>query len=424
MTGKALGPPFSPLDFGIGQLFWKIPEAVIVGDAATGRIVLWNPAAAVLFGYSDAEAVGMSMEALVPEELRARHRAGLDHYNRTGHGSLIESSTALELPALRHDGEQFLIELTLSPVEEAPSPGRFVLGVIRDVTERRRRYEERLQLAREQAARAEAEAAIRMRDEFLSVAAHELKTPITSLRGFAQLLKADVESGTAADPGRLQKGLDVVDRQAAKLAELVGRLLDLSRIQVGRLQLERWPTDLGALVLEAAAAARVRTRHQRIDVRVLSDARVVVWADPARLEQVVTNLLDNAAKYGPADGRIEISLSAPAGGTVRIAVIDQGPGVPPEHRERIFERFQRVGEAPYVAGLGLGLYVSREIVELHGGAIEVADAPDGGASFVVVLPLDGADPAGTPRADDARVPPSAKGPHTGPALPPPDDNSA
>jgi len=386
--------PFSPADFGFGQLFWKIREAVVIGDAATGLIVLWNPAAEAIFGHSAAEAVGMSMEALVPEELRGRHRSGLDRYCRTGQGALIESSTALELPALHQDGTELLIELTLSPVEVAHESSRFVLAVIRDVTERRRLYEERVRLAQEQAARAEAEAAIRLRDEFLSVAAHELRTPITSLRGFAQMLRKAVESDAAtADPGRLARALDVMDRQAAKLAVLVGRLLDVSRIQAGRLELERWPTDLGALLMEVAEAARARTNEQPIDVHLPSAARVVARVDSVRLEQVLTNLLDNAAKYGPAGGRIEVRLSEPAGGEVRISVSDRGPGIPLKHRERIFERFHRIGEAPYVAGLGLGLYVSREIVEQHGGRIEVDDAPGGGAIFVVELPLDGGNDA-------------------------------
>ena len=149
-------PALQPRDFGIGQLFWEIHEAVVLGDAATGRIVLWNPAAEALFGYSAAEAVGQPIEMLVPEPLKAQHRAGLARYHATAHGAIVDSPAALELPALRKMGEELTIELTLSPVNEAAAGGRFVLAIIRDVSERKRVEHERDGRIREQAGRAEA----------------------------------------------------------------------------------------------------------------------------------------------------------------------------------------------------------------------------------------------------------------------------
>ena len=135
----------APRDLGIGRLFKTVRDAVIVADADTGRIVLWNPAAEETFGYAAAEALGMSVEELVPDYLRARHRAGMARYRDTGHGPYIDSNAALDLPAVRKTGEEIRVELTLSPIEperEAAAEGRFVLAIVRDTTDRKRAEEE------------------------------------------------------------------------------------------------------------------------------------------------------------------------------------------------------------------------------------------------------------------------------------------
>src|SRR5688500_7907289 len=134
LTGDPVG--ISPADAGIGRLFWHIRDAVIVGDATTGQIVLWNPAAEALFGYSAEEAVGLSIDALVPDPLKGPHRAGLATYGETGHGQLIDGGAPIELPARRRTGEEVWIELSLSPIEVNGVAGRFVLAVVRDATSR------------------------------------------------------------------------------------------------------------------------------------------------------------------------------------------------------------------------------------------------------------------------------------------------
>ncbi len=149
---------FSPRDLGIGRLFELIRDAVIVADIASDRIVLWNPAAARLFGYSADEALGMPVTTIIPERYRDRHTTALEHYRATGHGDLIDAGVPLELPALRKDGSEITVELSLSPIDEPAAGGRFVLAVIRDVTERKRAEDERERRIREQVARAEAEA--------------------------------------------------------------------------------------------------------------------------------------------------------------------------------------------------------------------------------------------------------------------------
>lgn len=144
-------------NFGIGVLFWEVREAVVVADASTGRIVRWNPAAETIFGYSEAEAVGQSVEMLVPDHLLARHRAGLATFDRTGHGLIVDGSSAVELPAVTRDGSTVWVELSLSALSQPADMPRHVLAVIRDVTERKRTEEERLALATARAAQAQAE---------------------------------------------------------------------------------------------------------------------------------------------------------------------------------------------------------------------------------------------------------------------------
>lgn len=228
----------------------------------------------------------------------------------------------------------------------------------------------------------EAQQAIQARDEFLSVAAHELRTPITGLRGFAQLTLRRLDREGSLVPLQVQRALEIIDQQSDKLSRLVAQLLDVSRIEAGQLRLERRITDLAALVESAAALAHTRYNRQRIVVRTMPVTAVV---DPLRLEQVLVNLLDNACKFN-ADGLpIEVELRA-ADGMVTVAVRDYGIGIAPEHRERIFERFYLAQAGHPGGGMGLGLYVSKRIVALHGGRIEVDCPPEGGACFVVSLP--------------------------------------
>jgi PAS domain S-box-containing protein len=147
----------SPADVGFGRLFWRIHEAVIVGDASTGRIVLWNPAAARMFGYTEAEVIGMPIEMVVPDSHKQQHRVGLAHYSLTGTGPLIEGGMPLELPARRKDGTEFWVELSLSPLEDDTVNSRLVLAIVRDLTPRKLAESEHLERQRAETARAETE---------------------------------------------------------------------------------------------------------------------------------------------------------------------------------------------------------------------------------------------------------------------------
>jgi PAS domain S-box-containing protein len=229
--------------------------------------------------------------------------------------------------------------------------------------------------------------AVALRDEFLSVASHELRTPVTSLQ-LAVQSALTVGSGSDAPPGFLRKALESAERQTRRLGRLVDALLDVSRIQAGRLELQREPTDLCVIVRDVVALLGEDARRAGCDVTIATpvDGEPIVghW-DRVRLEQVVTNLLSNAIKYG-AGASIRVTVER-AGGRARLAVRDRGIGVAPAERGRIFERFERAVSSKHYGGLGLGLYIVRRIVDAHGGAIGVESAPGAGAQFVVELPL-------------------------------------
>ncbi|HZQ98659.1 MAG TPA: ATP-binding protein [Chloroflexota bacterium] len=227
--------------------------------------------------------------------------------------------------------------------------------------------------------------ALAVREEFLSVAAHELKTPMTSIVGYTQMALAQLERPAGVDLERLGTVLRALEQQAAKFGGLVSQLLDLSRIEGGQLALERAMTDLSRLVEDVVARARLGSSRHTINVH--APATVPAFVDPVRVEQVLTNLLSNAVKFSPAGGAIDVEVSTAEPRVVSIAVRDRGIGIPAEHQPRIFDRFYRVRTNGGLAGMGLGLFISRQIVELHGGRIGVESPPGGGARFVVTLPV-------------------------------------
>jgi two-component system OmpR family sensor kinase len=240
----------------------------------------------------------------------------------------------------------------------------------------------------------------RLRGEFLDVAAHELKTPLTSLRGMAQLTLRRFARDGDLPPERVVRALTLIDSQAAKLGRLVEQLLDLSRLESGRLLVERRDTDLGALAAAAVELFRAREDGDRLHLEV-PEAPVRARVDALRFEQVLTNLIDNALKYSPQGSPVTVRLSfaaeadgEPPDGTaaapepgrrVRLTVSDDGPGVPAEDRMHLFDRFFRSRATSDTAGLGLGLHISRQIVELHGGAVRLEFPPEGGTLAVVTL---------------------------------------
>jgi two-component system, sensor histidine kinase and response regulator len=221
-----------------------------------------------------------------------------------------------------------------------------------------------------------------LRDDFLSVAAHELKTPVTSLRGYAQLLQRYSDN---LDPMMLTRGLNTIEVQSEKLMQLTAKLLDVSRIDSGKLKLEPRLVDVTEALRGAVATAQDATHLHtlRLSAPAVCHGRI----DPLRFEQVLANLLSNAVKYSPDGGDIDVTLEPIGADSIQIAVRDHGLGIPPDRRDRLFDRMYQAHGDGYLSGLGLGLFIARQIVELHGGSIEARFPADGGTQIRFTLPL-------------------------------------
>ncbi|WP_438025854.1 AAA family ATPase [Sorangium sp. So ce233] len=247
---------------------------------------------------------------------------------------------------------------------------------------------------------AEARQAVERRDEFLLVASHELNTPLTSLKMQAHLLERLLPRYRRAEvaPARIDAALQVLHRQIARLGHLVDELLDVTRLNAGRLTLAPAPVDLAALAREVVDRMRQQLEHARCSVQLELDEPVIGRWDPSRMEQVLINLLSNAMKYG-ASRPILVGVRRQADRAL-LVVRDQGIGIAEADQSRIFERFERAVSVRNFGGLGLGLYIVRSIVASHGGSIRVQSNPGAGATFAVELPLN------LPEAEDRGAAPA------------------
>ncbi|MBZ4421619.1 ATP-binding sensor histidine kinase [Myxococcus sp. RHSTA-1-4] len=230
---------------------------------------------------------------------------------------------------------------------------------------------------------AETQRALRLREEFLTVASHELRTPLTSLRLSVEGLLRAASAGRTVSTETLNRGLGRVLSRTDRLEQLTGELLDVTRIEQGRLELKRGEVELGALVRGVVERLEPELTAARCTVSLTCAAPVVGQWDAARLAQLVTHLLHNALKFGPGKP-IEVFVREEAG-SARLVVRDHGIGIAPERQGHIFERFERAVSKNY-GGLGLGLYISRGIAESHGGSIQVQSVPGAGSTFTVTLP--------------------------------------
>ncbi|MBI4508866.1 MAG: PAS domain-containing sensor histidine kinase [Deltaproteobacteria bacterium] len=349
------------------------PEALMFVDSK-GRITLANPQAEKLFGYSRDELVGMEIEALIPERFRSPHRRERNHYSQVPR--VRPMGVGLDLPALRKDGTEFSAEISLSPVQT--DNGLSTIAIIHDQTERKKAEMERIRLG-------EAEEALSARDAFLAIASHELKTPLAPLLMHVQSLLRAFGTGEPSLQ-KVRPRLEAMQSMVQRVNRLVDTLLDISRITAGRLVLFREEVDLSRLVSEVASRSREVLVRAGCELTLSINPPVVGAFDPIRIDQVVDNLLCNAAKYAPGKP-VKVTVAARTG-KARIAVEDQGIGVAPEDQKRIFDRFERAVSERHYGGFGLGLWVARQIVEAHGGSIWVESQPGLGATFVVELPLE------------------------------------
>ncbi len=348
------------------------------------RITQFNHAFERLAGYSASEVLSRELDLLFPDDSKEQ---SLAHIRDAMAGQHWES---VEIPIRQKSGGMRTVLWNSATLRTAD--GSEVVATIaqgQDITERVQAEAERERLLlSERAALEEAEAALRLRDEFLSVAAHELKTPITNLRGYPQLILRRLEKGAISDPAQVRPALETIDREAGKLSSLVSQLLDIARLQGDGLVLDRQAADLAGLAREVVASMRTSPAHEHT-LHLQAPETLAGYVDPLRLQQVLVNLIDNAVKFSPDGSAIEVEVASLDPRTVRLSVRDHGPGVPPEERERLFSRYHRAGRRRPAGGLGLGLYISQRIVLAHGGRIEAQFPDDGGTRFVVTLPAQG-----------------------------------
>jgi signal transduction histidine kinase len=272
-----------------------------------------------------------------------------------------------------------------------------------EIAERQRVEEERAKLlVREQQARADAEAAVHVRDQFLSIASHELKTPLTALLGNTQLLRRHAARDSTLSE-RHQQSLGVIEQQAIRLKKLIDTLLDISRIEDGQLVLAYKPIDLEVLAQRMVHEVQPILRQHTIEFAG-AGAPLMVEGDELRLEQVLQNIIQNAVKYSPAGGVIAVQVGAQQR-HAHVAISDQGIGIPQQALPHLFQRFYRAenAEAKHISGMGVGLYLVKEIVHLHGGTIEVDSTEGAGSTFTIRLPRYDTTPKDTAEADERSV---------------------
>jgi two-component system CheB/CheR fusion protein len=326
----------------------SISDAVLLVDRE-GRTVLSNAAYAQMFGAPDADFTATDPEGTpLPPEATPRQRAARGESFRT------------EFLVIGTDGTRCWYEARGEPIRQGEAGAGVV--VIRDVTDRGLRQQQ---------------------EEFLGVVTHELRTPLTSIQGYLDLL----ERRLPADLPQEQRYVTSARQQVRRLGMLVQDLLDAERLRTGKLTLRLAELDLVPLVTQTVEIAQALAQGQTIRLE-SPRGPLLAEADASRLEQVLLNLLTNAITYAPGTEHIDVRLRR-AGRRAELEVRDYGPGIPPEQREQIFTRSYRGDQDESISGqgVGLGLYITREIVQAHGGTIEAVSPPDGGAAFVIRLPL-------------------------------------
>lgn len=352
------------------RLIESVHEYAIFLLDPEGRVMTWNPGAERIKGYKAREIIGQHFGRFYPAGTSREKLDGELRY-AVEHGQFEEENWRI-----RKDGSTFWANVVITPLYEDKKLIGYI-KVTRDLTERLHHEQERRELAaREASARAEVAA----RDSFLSIAAHELKTPLTSAKAAVQLLKRSFRLRTDLDATQA-RSLQLVDEQIEKLARLVGRLLETVQIQGERFALFKERTDVAEVV--RSAVSRLEGPAEQV-ITLTAPMSLIAEVDPLRIEQVLTNLVGNAMKFSPKDKPISVVLEEHPS-ELRLIVSDGGPGVPEGTRDHLFERFFQAN--PDRSGMGLGLFITKEIVDRHGGTISVDFPPTGGSRFTVTLPI-------------------------------------
>ncbi|MBV8483881.1 MAG: PAS domain S-box protein [Verrucomicrobia bacterium] len=369
-------------------------DDAIVGKNLDSIITSWNQGAERIFGYSAEEMIGKSIRTIIPpdrqeeeDEILARLRRG-------------ERYEHFETVRVTKDGRKLDVSLTISPIKDAN--GRIIGAskIARDITAWKATVgalidakkiaeaatsRQRELLEREKAAREESEKANRLKDEFLATLGHELRTPLNAMLGWAAVLRAG-----KVKPEEIVNGMEAIERNARVQAQIIDDLLDMSRIMSGKVRLEVERLDLASIMDEAVQTVLASASAKGVRLQADSSAaELTVSGDPNRLRQVFWNLLSNAIKFTPKGGRVQVILKR-VNSKIEVRVVDTGEGISAEFLPSIFNRFEQADASTTRrhGGLGLGLSIVKQLVELHGGMVRAESEGIGkGATFVVSLPL-------------------------------------
>lgn len=360
-------------------------DAVVTMDA-DGLVVEWNPAAERMFGWSPDEVIGRDMAGVVvPERLRAAHRDGFQRYLRTRQGPILDQR--LEMPALRRDGAEITVELTITAFEAAGQT--WFSGWIRDLSELRAERAARVSLEHASERLVQQNRSLReldtLKTELVASVSHELRTPLTAIVGFAELLTDPAEG---LSPDHLMF-VDTIMHNAHRLTQLIEDLLVLNHLDADTLHLQPTAQDPRPLVRYVVDALRVRATARDIGLSLTaSDGPPTCMFDAPRLQQLASNLIGNAIKFTPAGGDpVAVSMSWDGGAWI-LRIADHGIGVPAGELDALGTRFYRATNAvdDFSAGTGLGLAVSKAIVDEHGGWLAISSAEGPGTTVTATFP--------------------------------------
>lgn len=361
-----------PSDFGLGPLFVHTRDAVIVGDLDTGRIVLWNPAAERLFGWTASEAIGRPIEILVGPAFVRLHHEGLASYGRTGQGTLICSGKSVEVPAVTRGGDEIIVELSLAPLDRSRRAERqYVLAVLRDVSDRRRAELHGIEAAQARSASCAAEATVREHQQVVAEGVSDLKGELRRLRRSAQSLSRELGQ-PASD--RLARRARVIAGRTDRLRRVLDVLASSAVMQAGHLQpgLER--VNLVPLLGQIIAEIRQRGLPHRLNVAMPQGLTAVV--DPDLLEHALRTVLELVLARNPRGCWIDVELRRPLIGQARLEVREFGNPVSEDER-RVLRELPRTDP---------GLELCRSIIEQHRGTLSVEFPVEGGLAVVMTLP--------------------------------------
>ena len=390
--GSAPAHQESSLETRFRKLLEAAPDAILEVNPE-GRITLTNQAAEKMFGYTQNELVGLDIERLVPAAMRGGHAKHRTSYAKNPNTRPM--GIGMELQAQRKDGSLFPVEISLSPNRIGGS--LHVVASVRDISERKA-VEDKIRALREQytaeltakneqleARSREAEQANQLKSEFLASMSHELRTPLHTIIGFSELLTEQLEGPLNPKQHRF---VGHILQDARHLLELINQVLDISKIESGRLELRRESFDFGQCIEEVLAGIRHHAASKNIIIESKNGFQGPLHADRLRVKEIFYNLLNNAVKFTPQGGRVWVE-SGREGGFLVATVRDTGIGISEKEHTAIFEKFYQAGDPKENTreGTGLGLPITRRLVELHGGSISVESRPGQGSEFTVTFPV-------------------------------------